>query len=99
MPVKMFEAIGFGRPVLASNGTTAAAFIDATGTGWVVDDNTLVPTLARLAADSGLVATRYDAVVAHQSEHTWESRARFVADSLMAPPDKRPPSPTEPSTS
>jgi glycosyltransferase involved in cell wall biosynthesis len=99
MPVKMFEAIGFGRPVLASNGTTAAAFIDATGTGWVVDDNTLVPTLARLAADSGLVATRYDAVVAHQSKHTWESRARFVADSLMAPPDKRPPSPTEPSTS
>lgn len=99
MPVKLFEAIGYARPVLTSAGTAAADFIEATGTGWVVDADTLVPTLTQLVSDSALVTARHDVVVAHQREHSWESRARFVADSLMAPRNKRPPSPTEPRTS
>lgn len=96
MPVKMFEAIGFGRPVITSNGTTAADFVERTGTGWVVDDETLAATLRQLVAEPERVRAAHDVVVSQQTEHSWESRARFVAASLTAPIGAHPASVTEP---
>lgn len=95
MPVKMFEALGFGRPVLISAGNVAADFVEHTGTGWVVDAKSLAPTLEQLVGDTGLVRRRRDAVIGQQNAHSWESRARFVADCLLAPTGELPMSPTE----
>lgn len=96
MPVKMFEAIGFGRPVLTGPGTSASAFIEASGMGWVVEPSHLSTKLAALAADASLVRQRYETVIAEQDKHSWMSRAEFVAGSLMNTPDARPPCVTEP---
>lgn len=95
MPVKMFEAIGFGRPVLISTGNVAADFVERTGTGWVVDAQSLTPTLEQLAGEAGLVQQRHEAVVLQQDDHSWQSRAQFVADCLLAPDGRLPVSPTE----
>jgi glycosyltransferase involved in cell wall biosynthesis len=98
MPVKLFEAIGFGRPVLTSSGTSAADFVERTGTGWVVDEQTLVSTLRQLVAEADRVRVAHDAVISQQSAHSWESRARFVAAALSAPLGARPTSATEPAS-
>lgn len=95
MPVKLFEAIGYGRPLLANPGTSAANFIASANVGWVVDPADLTGMLRRLAADSTLVRSAYESVLAQQSLHSWESRARFVAASLTEPVGSRPTCPTE----
>ena len=98
MPVKLFEAIGFGRSVLISSGTTAADFVERTGTGWVVDRQTITLTLRQLVAEPERLRLAHDVVVSQQTDHSWESRARFVAASLTAPIGVRPASATEPAT-
>ena len=97
MPVKLFEAIGYGRPLLANPGTTAASFIANADLGWITEPVELPNLLKRLAADRQLIDRTRASVVHHQADHSWESRARFVAETLLATSGNRPPSPTEPS--
>jgi glycosyltransferase involved in cell wall biosynthesis len=81
VPVKLFEYLGRGRPVIASEGTLAGDIVAATGAGWTVpyDENALTALLKRLQGSPEEVAAR--AVVARRvrQKHTWEARAAEVA--------------------
>ena len=87
MPVKLFEALGVGRPLIISAGNSAARFAAASGLGWVVepDGEDLRLLLERLRSDPGEVATMHDRVVAAAPAHTWEARAAYVLDRLGVP--------------
>lgn len=83
-PVKLYEYLGYGKPVLASAGTLAARTVEDGGFGWSVpyDADELVAALSRLRDHPDEVAAATERVVAGRSAHSWTARARTVADDL-----------------
>jgi glycosyltransferase involved in cell wall biosynthesis len=88
MPLKMFEALACGTPVIVSDLRGQAEFVRDTGCGLVVpvgDAEALARAVARLAADPGLAAglgATGARVVA--AEHSWGARAAEVARIVQA---------------
>lgn len=94
-PVKLYEYLGHGKPVLASAGTLAGHVVHEGGLGWQVgyDAAQVGALLARLREewarpDGGEVATTTEQVRAARHQHTWAARAQQVADDLT--PLRRP---------
>jgi glycosyltransferase involved in cell wall biosynthesis len=88
MPVKLFESIGAGRPVIASSGNAAADFVGENRVGWVVDPDreAVADLLAHLLENPSALSSRRDEVLAVSPVHTWEQRARGVLARLGVPP-------------
>ena len=83
MPLKMFEALACGTPVIISDLRGQAEFVRATGCGLVVpiaDPDGLAAAVARLAGDPELASAlgRKGALIV-AAEHSWEARAAEVA--------------------
>lgn len=90
-PVKLYEYLGHGKPVLASAGTLAGQVVQDAGLGWQVgyDATQVGALLARLLGEwerpgGGEVGTVTEAVRAARHQHTWAARAQEVADDLTA---------------
>ena len=85
-PIKLYEYLGHGKPVLASAGTLAGTTVSSAGIGWEAPygvDSVSAALVALRDDPAGLEATRR-ATVAAREEHTWTSRARQVAEDLTA---------------
>jgi glycosyltransferase involved in cell wall biosynthesis len=85
MPVKMFECLGYGLPIITTPGTAAAEFIAANEIGWVADDAGeagIAALLDRLAAQPEAVAARRSRTDAVRRRNSWADRARAVATAL-----------------
>lgn len=83
VPVKLFESVGYGLPILTLAGTEAARMVDQYGLGWVVADTESVkPLVERLQGDPPLLAERRKAVCGAQDQHTWGARVREIARQL-----------------
>jgi glycosyltransferase involved in cell wall biosynthesis len=82
MPVKLFEALGFGRPVLASAGTAVGDYVSEQRVGWTVNNASLAETLATLRDDRALIRACQQHVVRLQPSVSWNARATEVADRL-----------------
>lgn len=85
-PIKLFEYIGHGLPVLASAGTHAADLVTSEGMGWSVDydADAVAARLVALRDDPAEVERVRDAVRRGREHHSWEARARQVAEDLSA---------------
>lgn len=83
-PVKLYEYIGHGRPVIASEGTLAGSFIRDNGCGWTIPygHRELRDLLEHLSLDRSEVESMADRVHSVRREHTWEARAHQVADDM-----------------
>lgn len=83
-PVKLYEYLGYGKPVLASAGTLAARTVEDAECGWSVpyDADELVAVLSRLRDHPDEVAAATGRVVAARSAHSWTARAQTVAEDL-----------------
>lgn len=83
-PVKLYEYLGHGKPVLASARTLAGETIAGGDLGWEVpyEREALVGILTRLRDQPQEVRAATDRVLAARPEHTWEARARTVRDDL-----------------
>jgi len=81
MPIKLFEAVGFGRPVIVPDNTAAADFVVSEGCGWAVGctPDRLVALLRRLSAYPDEVVQKAAVTCAVRQHHTWGSRAQEVA--------------------
>jgi hypothetical protein len=83
VPVKLFEALGHGLPVITSAGTGAARFVEEEGIGWVVRDEVELQALfARLRERPEDLERVRANVRTVRERHTWEARTRTVADVL-----------------
>lgn len=84
VPVKLFEYIGYGRPIIATRGTEAGRIVEANGVGWVVDHerSALTNLLIHLRNHPQEVADRAAAAVRMAESNTWADRARTVRDVL-----------------
>lgn len=84
-PVKLFEYLGMGRPILASLGTWPGSQVAKEGWGWTVpyDDQAIADCLRHLLTRPDDFERARQRVLAQAGRHTWEARARQVADGLM----------------
>lgn len=86
MPIKVFEAIGYGVPVMITEGIAADEIIDRDGCGWKVKNTSeeFEKLLRYLKDHPEEVKEKTECVVAAAPKHTWASRAQQVADDLTA---------------
>ena len=80
MPIKLFEAIGYGVPVLAREGTAAGDFVARERVGWVASGpEEARAILRRLAGNPGELEAMRRKVREAAPRHSWAERARQVA--------------------
>lgn len=91
MPIKTFEAIGYGVPVMITEGIAAADLIAEAGCGWVVENSeeAFRTLLTGLKSDPGQIQKMKENVIAIAPCHTWANRAKKVAEDLTAGKEKR----------
>lgn len=89
VPLKLFEYLGYGKPILASEGTLAGDMVDRMGSGFTVANRQedIAELLLRLAADPGLLRAAAARARAAGVENTWSMRARKVAEVLTGRED------------
>jgi glycosyltransferase involved in cell wall biosynthesis len=80
MPLKLFESIGYLRPVIAGANCTAGRFVESNGIGWVTDESVegLINTIDKVLDNPDLLADSIMAMKEMQSRHTWRARALAV---------------------
>jgi glycosyltransferase involved in cell wall biosynthesis len=83
-PVKLYEYVGASRPVIASRGTLAGEFVEQQGIGWAVDygADPIAALLQSLLDKPAVLQAPTEATHRIRREHTWQARARQVADDL-----------------
>lgn len=83
-PVKLYEYLGYGKPVLASAPTLAAQTVAEGDLGWSVPyaHEELVGILTRLRDHPQEVRSATDRVLTARSAHTWAARAETVREDL-----------------
>lgn len=83
-PVKLFEYLGAGKPMLASRGTFAGDFVTSNGLGWSIDYDAeaIADWLVLAAGDPSVIARATSRLGSAWGEHTWRSRAQRVVDDL-----------------
>lgn len=83
-PVKLFEYIGHGKPVLATSATHAGELVESVGAGRQVDYSAeaIARQLRDLRDDRDALQALTRRVEQVREEHTWRARARQVASDL-----------------
>ena len=85
MPVKLFEALSYGVPIIASGNTAVSNFVQAENVGWTASsEEDLLRLLSCLRDNRSEVDAMSDQVRQVRFRHTWEERARKVARVLSA---------------
>jgi glycosyltransferase involved in cell wall biosynthesis len=85
MPVKVFEALGYGLPIVTVAGTSSADFIVRERIGWAASTPDELPALLRhLQANPHLLNETREQMETVRAQHTWKMRARMVVDTLLA---------------
>lgn len=84
-PVKLYEYIGFNKPVLASEGTLSGRFVQENKIGWTVPytNKALKEFLQLLLANPYMLEKAKESLGAVSSQHSWLARAEQVRNSLL----------------
>ncbi|MGA4506762.1 glycosyltransferase [Propionibacteriaceae bacterium G1746] len=80
-PLKVYEYLGHGLPMIASEGSLAGRFVAENGVGWTVPyrREAFAELLRELVAHPQLVSRARDKVLAVRDDHSWAARVREVA--------------------
>lgn len=84
MPVKVFEALGAGLPIITTAGTASADFVAKEGIGWTPNSHKeTIQLLNRLVKDKSCISAVTERVRDVRKRHTWKSRAETVLEALL----------------
>lgn len=91
-PVKLFEYVGYGKPVLVSAGTHAADLVTTDDLGWAVNYNSVAvrDLLIHLRDHPEAVRDATEQVRSARHRHTWQARAGQVESDLGGIDARRP---------
>lgn len=85
MPVKMFQAIGAGLPVITNANTEMGDLVQREDLGWAVEtEDELKQLLQELVNNPKLIVEKKANVLAKRETHSWNARARQVIETLQA---------------
>ena len=84
MPLKVFESIGYGKPILATMDNAVAALVDREGCGWTVEysKEKICAFLEWIKTHPEEIRIKTQKVRNIAQNHTWQCRAQQVADEL-----------------
>ena len=90
MPVKLFEYIGYGKPVIVTRGTAAGRYILENNAGWAIDFEAgeFKELLCKLVENREEIIKKTDNVRAIMDKNTWTARAASVVENLKKFTDK-----------
>jgi len=83
-PVKLYEYLGFQKPILASDGTLAGRFVKEHGVGWTLpyDVDVVTTLLKKLGRDPDLLRPVHEKLKKVAPYHSWRARAEQVIKDL-----------------
>lgn len=86
VPMKLYEYIGSGLPVVASEGTLVGSLVQEMGIGWNIPytSDAFAGLLRNLAENPSEIGEKMDRVATIAADHTWLARAQEVADMLTS---------------
>lgn len=86
-PVKLYEYLGYQKPILASEGTLAGRFVEENGIGWAIPYNVdeIKTLLSRLSSNPDILHSIKENLKKVAPSHSWNSRAQKVVDDLASP--------------
>lgn len=86
VPVKLFEYVNYGKPILVSEKTLAGDIVARNGWGWTIPNNRadIHGTLEELARCPERIEDATSRVLAARPRHTWVARAQQVAADLTS---------------
>jgi len=84
MPLKLFESVGYNRPIIAGANCAAGRFVEANGVGWVTDESveSVVDCIVRLLKQPNLLHDAIINIKKIRSQHTWQARAKYVVQMM-----------------
>lgn len=85
MPVKLYEYIGSGKPILATNYGVADKFIEEYDIGWNINYSydKLAENLKHIYHNQNEIVEKSKNIKKIRDDNTWEARAKKVAEQLM----------------
>ncbi len=85
-PLKLFEYLGEGKPIIAVQGTRTGMFVQENRIGWTIpyDDRELTCLLQTLAVNPTSLKQAHHACLQLRNAHTWIARAQMVARDLRS---------------
>lgn len=86
MPVKLFEYLGYGKPVVTTKGTAAGEFVEKYDIGWNIDYSvdSLESLLKCITGNKDILDQKRKNIERILPDHTWQARAEKVARDLTA---------------
>ena len=83
-PVKLYEYLGYQKPILASEGTLAGCFVRENGIGWTIpyEESELKQLLEALSSSRDGIDSIHENLRKTSSEHSWKARAKQVIKEL-----------------
>ncbi|MFP7696340.1 glycosyltransferase [Trueperella sp. LYQ143] len=83
-PLKLYEYIGRGKPIIAVDNTVTANVVTHNGIGWTTENSAaaLSELIHYLLAHPDDVQEKREQCRRIRNEHTWERRAQYVAEIL-----------------
>ena len=84
VPVKLYEYIGYEKPIIASTGTLAGKFVEENNIGWAVkyDEDAILMLLKELSENKALIIQKKENIKKIREKHTWKARAKQVVRDL-----------------
>lgn len=82
MPVKIFEAMGNGLPILTNTRDSVGELIEREGLGWVEEDIGACAKLLNTLGEASYQTMRSH-VLDQRMDHSWRRRAELVVETLM----------------
>ncbi|PML80841.1 glycosyltransferase [Enterovibrio norvegicus] len=84
VPIKLFEYVGYGKPVIASSGTWVGHFVSEQGLGWKIDytESALRRFLQQLLSNPSLLCAFGESVREKAHLYSWENRCIEVERAL-----------------
>jgi glycosyltransferase involved in cell wall biosynthesis len=85
-PLKLYEYLGHGKPIIATQGTLAGDFVEENGIGWAIpyQASALVDLLVDLQKNPHKLQEKVERTLQVRADHTWDARARQVRDELSS---------------
>jgi len=84
LPIKLFEYIEYGTPIIATKGTETGKFLSENNIGWEIPckSQELSKLLNKLHNNRKLIVEKHNNVVSILKKHTWLERAKQVEKEL-----------------
>ena len=83
LPQKLFEAIGYGKPIISFGNTAASRFIKKSNIGWCKEYSEEYNFFNYLIENPDEIMQKTDNVLSIRTQHTWARRVKDVIKTIV----------------